>query len=99
MKTKLVFAFMVICLMISLTDLFVNSVMDDIAGKSYLAMNPGKVKLLPQVLVKDQLGFIFPKGSKLVQPFNVALAQMRSDGTLDRLAQKWFGPDFKDPCE
>jgi polar amino acid transport system substrate-binding protein len=74
-------------------------VMDDIAGKSYLAMNPGKVKLLPQVLVKDQLGFIFPKGSKLVEPFNIALAQMRSDGTLDRLAQKWFGPDFKDPCE
>jgi polar amino acid transport system substrate-binding protein len=78
----------------------INSVvMDDIAGKSYLAMNPGKVKLLPQVLAKDQLGFIFPKGSKLVQPFNIALAQMRSDGTLDRLAQKWFGPDFKDPCE
>jgi polar amino acid transport system substrate-binding protein len=74
-------------------------VMDDIAGKSYLAMNPGKVKLLPQVLVKDQLGFIFPKGSKLVGPFNIALAQMRIDGTLDRLAQKWFGPDFKNPCE
>ena len=74
-------------------------VMDDIAGKSYLEMNPGKVKLLPLVLVKDQLGFIFPKGSKLVEPFNMALAQMRSDGTLDRLAQKWFGPDFKNPCE
>jgi polar amino acid transport system substrate-binding protein len=74
-------------------------VMDDIAGKSYLAMNPGKVKLLPQVLAKDQLGLIFPKGSKLVEPFNMALAQMRSDGTLERLAQKWFGPDFKDPCE
>ena len=74
-------------------------VMDDIAGKSYLAMNPSIVKLLPQVLAKDQLGFIFPKGSKLVEPFNMALAQMRSDGTLDQLAKKWFGTDFKNPCE
>jgi len=74
-------------------------VMDDIAGKSYLALNPGKVKLLPAVLVSDQLGFIFPKGSKLVQPFNLALAAMRDDGTLTRLSQKWFSSDFTNPCE
>jgi polar amino acid transport system substrate-binding protein len=49
--------------------------------------------------VRDQLGFIFPKGSSLVQPINTALASMRADGTLDRLAKKWFGPDFKDPCK
>ena len=74
-------------------------VIDDIAGDSYVAVNPGKIKLLPDILVKDQLGFIFPKGSKLVGPFNIALAAMRKDGTLDKLAQKWFGPEFKNPCE
>ena len=74
-------------------------VIDDIAGDSYVAVNPGKIKLLPDILVKDQLGFIFPKGSKLVGPFNIALAAMRKDGTLDKLGQKWFGPEFKNPCE
>jgi polar amino acid transport system substrate-binding protein len=74
-------------------------VIDDLPGKSYVQVNAGKVKLLPEVLARDQLGFIFPKGSPLVQPFNAALAAMRTDGTLDRLAQKWFGPDFKDPCK
>jgi ABC-type amino acid transport substrate-binding protein len=24
---------------------------------------------------------------------------MRTDGTLDQLAKKWFGPDFKNPCK
>jgi polar amino acid transport system substrate-binding protein len=74
-------------------------VLDDLAGKSYMSVNAGKVKLLPDILVRDQLGFIFPKGSKLVQPFNAALAAMRTDGTLDQLAKKWFGPDFKNPCK
>jgi len=74
-------------------------VIDDIAGDSYVAVNPGKIKLLPDILVKDQLGFIFPKGSKLVGPFNIALVAMRQDGTLDKLAQKWFGTEFKNPCE
>jgi polar amino acid transport system substrate-binding protein len=74
-------------------------VIDDIAGDSYVTVNPGKIRLLTEVLVKDQLGFIFPKGSKLVQPFNIALAAMRADGTLDKLAKKWFGPDFKNSCE
>jgi polar amino acid transport system substrate-binding protein len=74
-------------------------VIDDLAGESYVDVNAGKVKLLPDVLALDQLGFIFPRGSPLVQPVNAALAAMRSDGTLDRLAQKWFGPDFVDPCK
>lgn len=67
-------------------------VIDDIAGKSYVKANTGRLKLLNDALVSEQLGFIFPKGSKLVQPVNAALAAMRADGTLDRLAAKWFAP-------
>jgi ABC-type amino acid transport substrate-binding protein len=47
--------------------------------------------LLPEKLLGQQLGFIFPKGSKLVQPFNAAIAAMKANGGLDALAQKWFG--------
>lgn len=74
-------------------------VIDDTAGQNYIQVNPGQIKMLPDILKRDQLGFIFPKGSNLVQPVNAALAAMRADGTLDKLAKKWFGPDFKDPCK
>lgn len=35
-------------------------------------------------------GSIFPKGSDLVGPFNAALAELRANGTLATLAEKYF---------
>jgi polar amino acid transport system substrate-binding protein len=66
-------------------------VIDDTAGVGYVGVNADKIKLLPEKLIGQQLGFIFPKGSKLVAPINAALAAMRTDGTLEALAKKWFG--------
>ncbi len=45
-------------------------------------------------LSSDQLGFVFPKGSDLVEPFNLALAELRANGTMDRLAEKYFTDAF-----
>jgi polar amino acid transport system substrate-binding protein len=42
----------------------------------------------------DQLGFIFPKGSDLVAPFNAALAALRANGTMDALAERFFSDQF-----
>jgi polar amino acid transport system substrate-binding protein len=64
---------------------------DDTAGVGYVGVNADKIKLLPEKLLGQQLGFVFPKGSALVQPVNAALAAMRADGTLKALAKKWFG--------
>lgn len=72
-------------------------VIDDTAGVGYVGVNADKIKLLPEKLVGQQLGFIFPKGSALVQPFNAAIAAMRADGTLDALAHKWFGGEQISP--
>lgn len=69
-------------------------VIDDMAGQGYVGVNAEALRLLPGSLSSDELGFVFPKGSDLVAPFNAALAAMRADGTLDRLAEKWFGPAF-----
>jgi polar amino acid transport system substrate-binding protein len=69
-------------------------VIDDLAGQGYVGVNAEAIRLLPGVLVSQELGFAFPKGSALVEPFNAALAAMRADGTLDQLAEKWFGPGF-----
>jgi len=66
-------------------------VIDDTAGVGYVGVNADKIKLLPEKLVGQQLGFAFPKGSALVKPFNAAIAAMKADGTLDALAKKWFG--------
>jgi polar amino acid transport system substrate-binding protein len=66
-------------------------VIDDTAGVGYVGVNADKIKLLPEKLVGQELGFAFPKGSDLVQPFNAAIAAMRADGTLEALAKKWFG--------
>lgn len=65
-------------------------VIDDTAGVGYVGVNADKIKLLDGKLVGQQLGFVFPKGSVLVAPFNAALAAMRADGTLQALANKWF---------
>ena len=66
-------------------------VIDDTAGVGYVGVNADKIKLLPEKLVGQQLGFVFPKGSELVKPFNAAIAAMKADGTLEALAKKWFG--------
>ncbi len=66
-------------------------VIDDTAGQGYVGVNADKIKLLPEKLIGQQLGFIFPKGSTLVKPFDAAIAAMKADGTLDTLDKKWFG--------
>jgi polar amino acid transport system substrate-binding protein len=69
-------------------------VIDDTAGQGYVGVNADEIKLLEGSLIGQELGFIFPKGSDLVEPFNAALAAMRADGALEALAQRWFGPEF-----
>ena len=66
-------------------------VIDDVAGQGYVGLNADKIKLLPDDLIKQQLGFIYPQGSELVEPFNMALDAMREDGTLAAINAKWLG--------
>ena len=39
----------------------------------------------------EELGFAVPQGSELVDALNAGLAEIREDGTLDELVQKWHG--------
>lgn len=68
--------------------------MDETAGQGYVGVNADVIKLVGESLSSDQLGFIFPKGSDLVDPVNQALAAMRENGTLDALAEKYFSDQF-----
>ncbi|GAB4151325.1 MAG: basic amino acid ABC transporter substrate-binding protein [Candidatus Promineifilaceae bacterium] len=69
-------------------------IMDETAGQGYVGVNADALKLTGESLSSDQLGFIFPKGSDLVEPVNMALQSMREDGTLDALADKYFSEKF-----
>jgi polar amino acid transport system substrate-binding protein len=71
------------------------AIIDETAGQGYVGVNQDKVKLIGSSLSSDQLGFIYPKGSDLVEPVNQALASMNADGFLDELAQKYFSDEFK----
>lgn len=67
-------------------------VVDAFVGQRYVNLYPDTLKLLDEELTApEELGFVFPIGSDLVEPINLALASMRQDGTLDELNLYWFG--------
>ena len=63
---------------------------DGTAGNGYVAASDGALKLIGEPLGTEDFGFIFPKGSDLVEPMNAAIASMQADGTLEALNTKWF---------
>jgi polar amino acid transport system substrate-binding protein len=63
---------------------------DSNAAQAYVAASDGGLKIVGEPLGTEEFGFIFPKGSDLVEPMNAAIESMRVDGTLDALNQKWF---------
>jgi polar amino acid transport system substrate-binding protein len=67
---------------------------DETAGQGYVGENADKIQLVGDSLSSDQLGFIFPKGSDLVEPFNLAIAAMKEDGTMERLGKEFFTDAF-----
>lgn len=69
-------------------------IIDETAGQGYKGENADALDLIGPSISSDQLGFIFPKGSDLVGPFNQALESMMADGTLNEINAKYFGPDF-----
>ncbi|MFQ5419921.1 MAG: transporter substrate-binding domain-containing protein [Anaerolineae bacterium] len=69
-------------------------IMDETAGQGYVGVNADQLKLVGESLSSDQLGFIFPKDSDLVEAINAALAALTDDGTLSELAQQYFSDAF-----
>lgn len=63
---------------------------DGVAGEGYVKASNGGLKLIGEPLGGDDFGFIFKKGSDLVEPINAAIASMKADGTIAKLDKKWF---------
>jgi len=69
-------------------------IIDEVAGQGYLGENADKLKLVGPSMSSDQLGFIFPKGSELVQYVDLAIEELAQNGFLDEVNKVYFGPDF-----
>ncbi len=69
-------------------------IIDEVAGQGYLGENADKLKLIGPSMSSDQLAFIFPKGSDLVDPVNQAINAMKADGFLEELNTQYFGSNF-----
>jgi polar amino acid transport system substrate-binding protein len=69
-------------------------IIDEVAGQGYMGENAGELKLVGPSMSSDQLAFIFPKGSELVDPVNQAINAMKADGTLEEMNIQYFGPSF-----
>ena len=63
---------------------------DGTAGNGYVEASNGGLKIVGETLGTEDFGFIFPKGSELVEPFNAAIAALAEDGTLEELNTRWF---------
>ncbi|MCI2055611.1 MAG: ABC transporter permease subunit [Oscillibacter sp.] len=57
-----------------------------------VAQNPD-LTILPQCVVEDHYGVALQKDSPLTPQVNDAIAQLKADGTLDAMREKWSGSD------
>ena len=69
-------------------------IIDDAAGLGYVGENADAIETIDDPLQSDPLGFIYPQGSELVEPVDMAIQAMIDDGTMEELGLKWFGPEF-----
>lgn len=69
-------------------------IIDEIAGQGYLGENADSLKLVGPSMSSDQLGFIYPLGSDLVEPVNAALGELAQNGFLEETNLEYFGPNF-----
>jgi polar amino acid transport system substrate-binding protein len=69
-------------------------IIDEVAGQGYMGENAESLDLIGPSISSDELGFIYPKGSDLVEPVNLALQSMMADDTLALINTRYFGPDF-----
>jgi polar amino acid transport system substrate-binding protein len=69
-------------------------IIDDAAGLGYIGENADVISTVDGGLQSDPLGFIYPLGSDLVGPVDLALAELIANGTLDELGHLYFGEGF-----
>nr|XP_043619838.1 glutamate receptor 1.2-like [Erigeron canadensis] len=72
-----------------------DAIVDEIPYiKMFLGIYAGDYALVSSHQITSGFGFIFRKGSPLVQDMSREIAKLRQDGTLESLEKKWFEKRF-----
>ncbi len=67
-------------------------VIDEVVGRYYINKRPGVYRVLAASIAREQFGVGLRKGdTELYSRLNEILAQMRKDGTEEKISKKWFG--------
>ena len=75
-----------------LNDGEVEGVIYDLsAADKEVVEGDGKIRFVEPVPTGEQYGIAFPEDSPLIDPVNQALAEIKDDGTYERLYKKWIG--------
>jgi ABC-type amino acid transport substrate-binding protein len=61
------------------------------AAHRKIVENGGEIRFVESISTGAQYGIAFPKDSPLVDPVNQALAEIKDDGTYEKLYKKWIG--------
>ncbi|MBO8127322.1 MAG: basic amino acid ABC transporter substrate-binding protein [Firmicutes bacterium] len=66
---------------------------DNLVAISYIQENPGKAKIVPgSFFPPEYYGFAINKNNpELLKKVNAALAELKANGTYDKIYNKWFG--------
>lgn len=66
-------------------------IMEDTVAKGYTDANPDLGFTTIQETGESGSAIAFPKGSSMTSQFNTVLQEMKSNGELEKLVNKWFG--------
>jgi len=69
-------------------------IIDEVVGLGYVGESADKLELIGPSISSDMLGFAFPEGSDLVEPFNTAIQSLIDSGFMNEVNLKFFGPSF-----
>lgn len=68
------------------------AIVEETVSKHYTASNVGlQAHVIPNIPGKTGAAIAFPQGSLLLQRFDAVISEIKSNGTIEELAFKWFG--------
>lgn len=69
----------------------VDAVISDVPGMEYAFTKMQGLEVREHIATGEQYGLMMTKDSPLLEKLNTAIGEMKRDGTMQRIHEKWFG--------
>lgn len=69
----------------------IDGEISDIPASLYYTKDKDSLEVVERIVTKEQYGFAFRKGETLRDDFNKVMDEMKEDGTMAEIYEKWFG--------